>query len=254
MTIGCVEELRLSFLTEGEQLRLAAEPEDAAHQAIALFGYQLVAEPDGSPPTCDWYGRHDPSGGLADESLGGPANWACVDTEGCTLTRWRREPEWLNHQVPGWRADYERHQAAMADLAWLRQRAYAWYHPEQMRTWELNPEFCAALEAVRLAAEPRALELAEGIRDSREFIGLAADQQPPLTWPAAYDQPGPAPFARLCGDSGRDHTTMRCADARTWTLGHHRQFRGVTDAGAALGRKAVIARSGLPGLLTINQA
>jgi hypothetical protein len=246
--ISSCEALRLSFLTEPEQLELAAAEDDAHHAAATLAGLEPWAEHE-AEPACDWCGRSSPLSGLADESLGGPPNFACHDTEDCQKARDLRLEKWMTSQTPWWRIDWQKYLASLRAEQEIRARARYGGGIYQLT----DPLELAALAEVRELVEGKAVPLAESIVDMRELVALAVSQQP-LTWPAAYDQPGPAPFARLCGDSGCDHTTMRCADARTWTLGHHRQFRGVTDAGAALGRKAVLARSGLPGLLTINRA
>ena len=222
--ISCVEEFRAE-LAGFDLLALAADPDvDDLQAAKTAFGLEVRAEPDGEPH-CDWCGRSDPPGGLADESLGGPEVHACVDGDDCAETRTQREPMWLDKQFKFWKIDWDKYrriqqyQAEQAARSRWGGGIYA-LTPDE----EPDPEFTAALEQVRLAVEHRLDDYAAAAE-----VTLAA----PVPDPAE-----PAPVNKF---DPWGHT-LRHPRHHQHLLGHHRQHPHVHDAASALGRKAVLAR------------
>lgn len=157
--------------------------------AKTALGLVLTAEPDGSP-SCDWCGRHDPPGGLADESMGGPEVYACADGEDCAKTRAEREPCWLSSQHPGWQQEF-------TDWA-------------STRPW--------SQQAVHLTADPDpyALELVQDLVKAKlELAAPAVDH--PVVQPHEPAPVHPAPVVTFpCQEPGCDHRKVTCAAVRHW--------------------------------------
>jgi hypothetical protein len=82
--VFCAEELRLALSPVSEVALSASAPE--VEEAKAALGLETRAEHDGEP-ACGWCGRSSLPGGLADESLGGPEDHACVDAGDCADAR-----------------------------------------------------------------------------------------------------------------------------------------------------------------------
>src|SRR5712672_258236 len=61
--ITSTEDLRLAMAPAGELALAAGDPERG--EAKIALGLETRAQPDGVP-SCDWCGRSDPPGGLAD--------------------------------------------------------------------------------------------------------------------------------------------------------------------------------------------
>jgi hypothetical protein len=225
-----------------EELRLASSPLTGAGTArpvtgdetarIAL-GLEPFTEHDGEP-ACDWCGRSDPPGGLADESLGGPPVHACHDEGTCYRTRDERLPGWVDRQFPGWRDSW-----AALQAAWDQD-----YQPAALSAppaWEpsrdeASPEFLAALAMVREAVDERVpgslLCLSDRAR-ALELSAAAPDCQPPPP-----DCPPAPPPALVTWDPWAH--TMRADRNRHHTLGHLLASQpGVHSAADALARKAV---------------
>lgn len=235
--IACVEELRGGLAgLPGRTLALAltaGDGQDAGHltAAKAALGLEVRAEHDGEP-ACDWCGRSDPPGGLADESLGGPQVHACVDGDDCARARAAAEPLWYDNQHRGWRISWEKYREVLAYEA-EQARHSQWGGGIYRLTADLpEPEpdqlFLAALAEVRDMVEGKAAR----------YLELAA-----ATVPAPAPAPAKTGISRRCREPGCTHTTMRCPDNRRHTLGYFREHPQVHDAASAAARRDMLARA-----------
>ena len=62
-----------------------------------------------------------------------PAGAHCLHEGACMAHHLAQEPEWADHQMPRWRADYQRYlDAERKRLEAASRTAWGWYHPEQL--------------------------------------------------------------------------------------------------------------------------
>lgn len=171
-----------------------------------------------------------------------PSGFHCSDEHGCMEAHRTRESTWINHQFPDWRKRYAKVKQAQAQrqIDWaktLRARQYAAQLAQQRRfaapvsssEWaqmaadSADPEFAAALAAVRLASTPSAsfldslgVQLAAR-RAPGEQLELAAEGEG--IFGPSYDQPAPPAWALYDDPDWHWRHTMRNPANRAHTLG-----------------------------------
>lgn len=229
--LASAEALRLELSPWQHEVRLSAVNADLA-DAKQTLGLEPYAEHDGKP-ACDYCGRSHPPAGLEDQSLGGPQVHECHDSEDCASARAAREPDWIDSQFRHWRIDWAKYNEAEAYREQLAARSTYGGGIYRLAD-EADPEFVLALAAVERAVEANLNAVGEA-----HLLRLAAARPEPE--PEPRQPPAVQLHGRLCASRECDHMTMRCPDNRTHTLGGMRAHRGVTDAAAALGHRAVLA-------------